>query len=760
MIRRSSVAVGVCFLIAGSALANDWPFWRGPEQTGATSENAVVTSWTPGGEGMLWRSDIAGRTTPIVMNGRVYFNGPVGEGECSQERVVCMNAQTGKLLWEHRFNVFHTDIVENRVGWTAVVGDPETGNVYCHGTGGEMFCFDRDGKVLWKHSMMEEYGRISGYGGRLQNPIIDEERVIVGYMNSSWGPMAKPTHRYVAFDKRTGDVLWWAAPGGQPLDTTYSCPVVAIVDGVRMLIDGNADGYVYGMKARTGEVLWSYKLSKRGLNASCVVDGNYVYVGHSEENYTTTEMGAILCIDATKRGDITENGAVWRHNGYTIGYASPAVANGRLYCVDNSATIFCFDAKTGEKHWEYDLGRVGKGSPVVTADGVIYVGEQTGVFHILKDAGDKCEPLDRDAFQGPDGLVDELYGSPAVVNGCVYFMTRYNFFCLGPKEICVTSKKVDPMQLGPADGTVSDIQTVMIEPAEVTLRPGESVQFGVRLYDENQNRTSRLTQSSGDVELQWGVKGPYGEINSSGLFTALESDRFTAGSIVCRVGDQQAVVRVRICPNYPIRENFDSYTDGQAVMGWIGLGKKAMVADLDGNKVLKKVADKANPSPPFMRMDAFTTPPLPAGYTVQADMMGGLKDTRRRAYQPDMGLINNRYYFIALGGDPKGEKPGTLRIETWGAVPRVRKDVDFAWASDRWYTAKFDVRLDGDRALCRAKFWPRDEAEPAEWQIEVTDPCPHKEGSAGLYTYSTFTTAGSDGPVTYFDNFQVMANEN
>lgn len=759
MMRRISVAIGLSFLLAGAAEGGDWPFWRGPEQTGMSRENAVVTSWTPGGENMVWRSDVAGRSTPVIMNGRVFLQGPVGEGECSQERVACLDANTGKLLWEYRFNVFLTDMVENRVGWTSVVGDPETGNVYAHGTGGEMLCLSRDGKLLWKRSMTEEFGRISGYGGRLQNPIIDEDRVIVGYMNSSWGPMGKPTHRYVAFDKRTGVVQWWAEPGGVPLDTTYSCPVIAIVDGVRMLIDGNSDGCIYGIKARTGEALWSYKLSKRGINSSCVVDGKYVYVGHSEENLHTTEMGAILCIDATKRGDITENGAVWRHDGYGIGYASPAVANGRLYCVDNSATMFCFDAKDGRLIWEYDLGRVGKGSPVVTADGVIYVGEQTGVFHILKDAGERCEQLDRDEFTGPGGLVDEIFGSPAVVNGAVYFVTRYNFFCLGPTEVCVTAAKVDPMQPQPT-GEVSEVTVAMIEPAEITLRPGESVQFGVRLYDVNQNRTELLTQSSGDVELNWGVKGPYGEISQSGMFTAMESDRFTAGSVVCLVGDKQAVARVRICPNDPIREDFDSYTDGQAVPGWIGLGKKAVVAELEGNKVLKKIADKANPSPPFMRMDAYATPPLPVGYTVQADMRSELKDTRRRAYQSDMGLINGRYYLFVIGGDPKGGEPGTLRIETWGAVPRLRKEMEFKWDSDKWYTAKFDVRLVDGKAQCRGKFWPRDESEPADWQIEVTDPCPNLEGSAGLFAYSTFTTAGSDGPMCYFDNFQVMANEN
>ena len=57
-----------------------------------------------------------------------------------------------------------------RLGWTQMVGDPETGNVYAHGTQGLLFCFDKDGKILWQHSLTEEYGRITGYGGRVTSP--------------------------------------------------------------------------------------------------------------------------------------------------------------------------------------------------------------------------------------------------------------------------------------------------------------------------------------------------------------------------------------------------------------------------------------------------------------------------------------------------------------------------------------------------------------------------------------------------------------
>ena len=62
-------------------------------------------------------------------------------------------------------------------------------------------------------------------------------------------------------------------------------------------------------------------------------------------------------------------------------------------------------------------------------------------------------------------------------------------------------------------------------------------------------------------------------------------------------------------------------------------------------------------------------------------------------------------------------------------------------------------------ALLRAKVWPRDSAEPAAWTIETEDSFPNREGSAGLYGYSTNTTTKSDGPDIFYDNFKVAPNE-
>ena len=747
--RSVCLIAAVGSVLAPGAEAGDWPYWRGPEQTGMSREKAVVTSWSPQGENLIWKVPIEGRTTPIIINGRLFAITPVGSGVNLKERVICLDADTGKTLWEHRFNVFDTDIVENRLGWTSMVGDPETGYVYAHGTGGEFFSVDRDGKVIWKHSLTEEFGRISGYGGRLHTPILDEDRVVISFMSSGWGDHAKPLHRYVAFQKRTGEIVWWSAPGEQPYDTTYAVPAVAIVEGKRMLIAPNGDGNVYGMLARTGEKVWTFKVSKRGLNASAVVDGNFAYITNGEENIDTTEMGRVVCIDASKRGDITGSGEVWRVDGIKAGFASPALANGRLYVVDNSANLFCLDAKTGKVHWQYSLGRVGKGSPTVTADGVIYVGEQNGVFHILRDEGDKCVSLDGEEFEGPNHAVDEFYGSPAVINGRVYFMTRYHTYCLGAAGKSAESVTVPPM-LAEAM-SVGAAKSLQVVPGEVTLRPGETMQFKVSAYDENGRMLSAPPAPPAGGSGAWTAVGIKGAIDGDGKLVVTAENAFSAGVVTRKIGDLTATARVRVSPALPISENFDAMPVDGTPPGWVGIyGGKTKIVEREGNKVLQKLAAKEKPSPPFMRIRGYMTPPIAGGYTMQADLLGTPKGER---FKPDMGVINSRYFVMLMGADQ------VLRVESWSPLPRVQKDVPFTWNTDTWYRMKVRVEVTSTEARIRGKVWPRDQTEPEAWMLDAVDPSPNREGSPGLYGYSPGTTPKSNGPEIFYDNVQVMRND-
>ena len=473
-------------LLAAIAPAQDWPSWRGRLQNGVSDQTGLVSSWSVDGENLIWFQEYVGRSTPAVFDGRVCANGRTGDGVAKREMVTCWNAEDGTRLWEHAFSVLNTTVPFNRVGWGSVTGDPETGYLYALNVDGHLHCFNRGGDIVWSWRLSEDLGRASGYGGRTSAPIIDEDRLVLSVIGSAWGDLGgPPRHRYVAFDKTSGRVRWVATPGGQPADlNTQSVPIIAVVNGQRLLIDGNADGHIYAMQARTGKKVWEFHLSQRGINVSPVIDGTTVYVGHSEENIDEGTMGRVVAIDATGRGDITATGEQWRLNELAVGFSSPLVNDGSLYVIDNSANLIHIDAGSGTVRWEHSIGNVGKSSPV-WADGKLYVTEVNGNVQILQPGAGGATVLDTEDLEVEDGREAEIYGSFAPAYGRLYVTAESGIYCIGDPDAPFNALPGTTPALGPEAASTGAVASLQVVPAEVIAAAGETVNFRVLAFDAN-----------------------------------------------------------------------------------------------------------------------------------------------------------------------------------------------------------------------------------------------------------------------------------
>ncbi len=128
-------------------------------------------------------------------------------------------------MWDARFNDFLSDTVYHRYATSSPTIDPETGNVYMLGTQGIFACFTAEGKKLWEHSMMEEFGRLTFPNSRTATPTIDQDLVITRGITSNWGAQGAAGDRFYAFDKKTGELVWSSTPAGPPQDNTFSQPL-------------------------------------------------------------------------------------------------------------------------------------------------------------------------------------------------------------------------------------------------------------------------------------------------------------------------------------------------------------------------------------------------------------------------------------------------------------------------------------------------------------------------------------------------------
>jgi outer membrane protein assembly factor BamB len=718
-LRRVSLFVLSLALACVTVRAADWPSWRGVNGDGVSPEVGLPSQWSAEGENLLWKSEIGARSTPIVFDNRVCVI-TLAEPETVtkwQEQIACLNADTGEVIFDYRYNVYQTDIPHHRVGWASLVGDPATGNVYALGVEGKMLCLDRAGKVVWERSLEEQIGRISGFGGRTVIPLLDGDMVIVSFLSAGWGPNFIPRHRYYALDKTTGETIWVSTPGVAPEDTTYSVPVVRIVNGERLLIDGNADGGIYALRVNTGEKVWGFPLSKRGINSSVVIDGAMVYASHSEENVDgSTAMGRVVALDA---GQVAEGKPkeMWRAEGFAAGYASPVIHGGLLYQVDNSANLTAFDAKTGEKLWVHNLGIAQRGSPVL-ADGKIFAADVDGNFQILQLRGrNEPEVMDIEEFKNPDGSAVQINGSPAIANGRIYLPTTNALYAIGPKQpnkSTAWKAILPPPQKAPADAKPAYLQVI---PAEINLAPGATRRFRARALDEQR-------RIIGDVEAQWSVEGLKASITNSGELTMANDNIPQGGTVVAVAGGLKATGLVASRVKIPWQTDFSDLDEGAVPRGWPAAQGRFQTVVKDGDKVLFKPSG----NPRSWRTTVYFSDPAASGYDIQADVMGG--EARRR--MPDIGLVSHRYTLALMGNSQE------LQIRTWlSELERFSKTISYPWDPNVWYHMKLRVEPSGSgAAMVRGKIWKKGEPEPAAWTIEAQDAIGHQLGSPGIYGFS------------------------
>ena len=712
----------------------DWPDWRGPDRDGISREKGLPVKWSLEGQNLAWKATYGGRSTPIVLGNHLYLQNTAGKGETEQERILCLNADTGKLLWEYKFNLFQSDVPPHRVGWASPAADPETGNVYVFGVNNLLTALTKDGKKVWERSITEEFSPFTTHGGRTVSPIVDGNLVIVSTPTSTWGTQANRAQRFIALDKRTGDIVWVSTPGGRPYDTSYGPMNIVDVNGTRLLVTGGADGAALAMKPQTGEPVWSLVIAKRGLNTGILVSGKYAILSHSEENLDSNEMGMIAAFDATGKGKLGKESIKWADKGVLVGFSSPVIDGDRIYQADNSSNLLAFDLESGRRLWKQTLGTVQKAS-VVFGDGKIYIGTESGKFYILRPQADRCEVLSEVELPlSNQGLASQKIPEPvvagaAVARGRVYFVSSDTLYAIGPRKTRAKSWKpviptMEPGQDPPA--------WVQVEPTEMVLKPGDTVQLHARLYDA----AGRFLREQNSAT--WLLQGLKGRVIDGKLEVAPDNVG-QAGLIKAKGGGLTGEARARVIPPLPWNETFDSYPVGSVPPHWVSAtAGRFQVSELDGQKVLQKLPNETL----FKRMRVFMGPADWSNYTVEAD----IRIPEKRRQMGDAGVIAQRYTLVAFGNNQR------LEMNSWQPETARAVSAPFAWKPDTWYRLKLRVENTSDgKTRILGKAWPVGEAEPSGWLIDRVDPIPNKQGSPGIFADAQFGV--------YFDNLKVTPNQ-
>ncbi|MEZ6115744.1 MAG: PQQ-binding-like beta-propeller repeat protein [Pirellulaceae bacterium] len=533
----------------------------------------------------------------------------------------------------------------------------------------------------------------------------------------------------MGLDKRTGEVVWFNGTRDLPYDTSYSGPVLTSFNGQKAMVVGCGDGAVWAFQPRTGKAIWSFNLSRRGLNAPPLVDGNTIYAGHAEENMEGTAMGALASIN-TGDGNITKTGKNWLIEEVAAGRTQPIKVGNHIWVFTDQAKLLVFDPETGQQVGRrVALGTMMRSSPL-QADGKVYAFTVNSRWAILEPddrAGAKIVSKGR----LPSG--EETHASPICVDGRIYVQTTGGLYCL--KDESKESGWGETLEL-PQEAAVTDESPAWVQviPADALLRPGDSQQFKVKLYNS-------LGQFVGDANnAEFSIAGR-GSISSDGKLSLPEDMAHEAVVVTAKVGDLTGEGKVRVVPPLPWKFDFERTAinngKGEPPVTWVGARYRHVVREEDGNKVMVKITT----IPKGTRSRCWFGQSDLHDYTIQADVKGAIVDNK----MPDIGLLAQGYALDLQGASQQ------LQIRSWVPQLRMAVTIPFPWEADTWYTMKLQASVEGGKAILKGKVWPKSESEPTDWTIEATDEVPNLSGSPGLY-------GNAKDAEIFLDNLSVYAN--
>jgi len=133
----------------------------------------------------------------------------------------------------------------------------------------------------------------------------------------------------------------------------------------------------------------------------------------------------LTCLDATKKGDITDSGKLWVYDKINRSISTVSIYNGLVFVGDFSGYIHCLDAETGQVYWVHNTG-AHLWSSTLAADGKLFFGNEDGDATVM-EAGKTLKVLSKVNVDAP------IYGTPIVANGVMYIASQTHLFAIQKK---------------------------------------------------------------------------------------------------------------------------------------------------------------------------------------------------------------------------------------------------------------------------------------------------------------------------------------
>lgn len=390
---------------------NRWPGWRGRNGSGIAAGGSPAIHFSAT-DGFRWKVDVPGEgySSPVVWDDHVLLTTALDDPERPALAILCFRRSDGRRLWQAQVGQARGRThAKNGYASATLATDGERVFAFFGSTG--LFCYDFSGEPLWRADL----GDLGHQWGTAASPVLYGDTVIQLCDSQENSYLA-------AFDKHSGDGLWrtprdssgcWTTPVLIQADATQDRRAELVVNGTRNT--ASEKRLVIAYDPDDGRPLWRVRGTTPNVVPTAVVGGGLVYAASGRN-------GSVFAIRPGGSGDVTDSHVVWklRRGGPYI--PSGVAYRNRLYLVQDSGLLTCYNAGDGQKTWTKRL-RGPFTASLVAADGRIYAANEHGTVYVFK-AADSFELL------AQNELDQRCLATPAIAGGDLLIRTENHLYCI------------------------------------------------------------------------------------------------------------------------------------------------------------------------------------------------------------------------------------------------------------------------------------------------------------------------------------------
>ncbi|MHC4512061.1 MAG: outer membrane protein assembly factor BamB family protein [Planctomycetota bacterium] len=440
-------SIAIVPLLLAATKAQEWPGFRGPGHDGVARDAKPPTKWSDT-ENLAWKTELPGpgSSSPIVVGDRIYVTCYTGYGDYLDDggdpgelvhHLTCIDRAKGKLLWDKEVpgplakKARQIQLKEHGFASPTPVTDGKA--IYAYFGRAGVAAFDLYGTRLW----LRDLGKPSKNAPTATNAVARGGKVL----SLRWGSAASPVlHEGVvivncseqsnsirALDQKTGELVWKHESAN--LEGCASTPVLVGPKQDRVLVVVLA-GAIWALSPTTGKMLWSVATESRGgMCPTPVADDRCVYTFGGSGQSHALRLGKQQQKRAEQVPESMPSRVVWK--GENLDVPSPVLHDGLLFLVRTNGMAVCLQAEDGKEVFKGRLG--GRTSSVyaspVVADGRLYVvSRKRGTFVYSADA--RLELLARNELDDKT----QFNSSPAIVGNQIFLRSDKYLYCVTPTD--------------------------------------------------------------------------------------------------------------------------------------------------------------------------------------------------------------------------------------------------------------------------------------------------------------------------------------